>query len=104
MNSLLTVIKSHPVMFAASGAVTFSTGLVFFDDHPTTHLEASPRRRGTGVYHNEKLPSLEEQFGTSDGYFPSATKGALLSKPPGNKDHIVGPGYVAIAQRKTGTK
>jgi hypothetical protein len=45
--------------------------------------------------------SLESQFGTSDGYFPTATKGALLSKLPGNKDHMVGAGYVALGQRKS---
>jgi hypothetical protein len=36
--------------------------------------------------------SLEEQFGTADGQFPTATPGATLSNPPPNKDHIVGKG------------
>jgi hypothetical protein len=49
---------------------------------------------------NQSL-SLESQFGTSDGYFPTATKGALLSRLPGNKDHVVGAGYVALGARKS---
>jgi hypothetical protein len=36
--------------------------------------------------------SLEQQFGTADGQFPTATPGANLSNPPGNKDMMVGEG------------
>lgn len=48
-----------------------------------------------------QMLSLETEFGTVDGHFPTATKGALLSNPPGNKDHIVGERYVALSQRKS---
>lgn len=43
---------------------------------------------------------LEQQFGTADGYFPSATPGALLSNPPGNKNAIAGEHYVANSERR----
>ena len=44
---------------------------------------------------------LEEEFGTADGYFPSATPGASLSKPPGNKNVLVGEHYVPVSERRT---
>ena len=56
-------------------------------------LQTSPTRHGH--------TSLESQFGTSDGYFPTATRGASLAKPPGNKEHIVGEHYVANDQRRS---
>jgi hypothetical protein len=42
---------------------------------------------------------LEQDFGTADGYFPSATPGASLSKPPGNRVAIAGEHYVAVSER-----
>ena len=44
--------------------------------------------------------TLESQFGTADGYFPSATRGSVLSNPPGNKDHLVGEHYVPLSERR----
>jgi hypothetical protein len=76
-----TVSRSTVVM---TGAVAL--GFVALMDHSKPKTQAM---------------SLESQFGTSDGYFPTATKGALLSKLPGNKDHMVGAGYVALGQRKS---
>jgi hypothetical protein len=45
--------------------------------------------------------TLEQQFGTADGYFPSATKGASLSKLPGNREHMVGKHYAPVSERRT---
>ena len=50
---------------------------------------------------NEQIPSLEQQFGTSDGYFPSATPGARLNKLPGNHTKIAGEHYVPNAERRS---
>lgn len=50
---------------------------------------------------NEQIPSLEQQFGTADGYFPSATPGARLNKLPGNHLKIAGEHYVPNAERRS---
>jgi hypothetical protein len=42
--------------------------------------------------------SLEQQFGTVDGNFPSATPGATLSRPPGNRERMLGKKYTVPSE------
>lgn len=49
----------------------------------------------------QDMPGIEHQFGTADGYFPSATPGASLAKPPGNKNFIAGQHYVSNYERRS---
>ena len=48
---------------------------------------------------HDETTTLESQFGTSDGYFPSAKPGAHLAKMPGNSKHVVGEHYVSNFER-----
>jgi len=64
------------------------------------YLWFSSKRVGETATAKTKLPSLEQQFGTADGYFPSATKGALLSNPPGNKERVAGVHYPPLSLRR----
>ncbi|EEC48963.1 predicted protein [Phaeodactylum tricornutum CCAP 1055/1] len=58
----------------------------------------------TAVAKEHFKPGLEKEFGTADGYFPSATPGASLSKPPANRNVVVGKHYDAIGDRLRNTK
>jgi len=61
----------------------------------------SMNARATMTQKDDSIPNLEQQFGTADGYFPSATKGASLSKLPGNRLKMVGEHYAAVSERRT---
>lgn len=80
----LTSAPNNNVLYSAAAAVGVFGAL-------TLHLTEKA---------SSSEPSLEMQFGSADGYFPSATPGAWLSNPPGNKAMVVGEDYAPPGDRR----
>jgi len=91
MNLANTAVKAapkNPALFGVAVAAGLFGALTINKPNPTTMTK-------------QQIPNLEQEFGTADGYFPSASKGASLSKLPGNRIHMVGEHYAPVSERRT---
>lgn len=85
-NNAVKAAPKNPALFGVAVAAGLFGALTI--NKPTTMTKRN-------------IPALEQEFGTADGYFPSASKGASLSKLPGNRLHIVGEHYAPVSERRT---